>query len=223
METRHTLDEPTVPLQSGSPILIAGPTNCGKTFWVNRLLTSNMFTQPISSILYCYGVYQNFFDQMKSNPMLHRILRFHEGIPTREDMENLSRGGGFHVVVLDDLMEHIVKSQEMQHLFTKFCHHLNISAIFISQNIFQSGPQARTISLNCHVIVLFSNKRDESQIRTFARQIYPTRWRRFIEAYENHMNFEYSYLVVDCTPAHPREIKVRSLIFPGETTVTYNI
>ena len=202
--------------------MVSGPTHCGKTFWVSKLLVNDMFTEPISSILYCYGVYQKFFDHMKSDPALSGKLTFQEGIPTKQDIDELN-DGKFHVVILDDLMEHIVKSQDMQQLFTKYCHHLNISAIFISQNLFQQGPNARTISLNCHVIVLFANKRDESQIRTFARQIYPTKWKRFIQVYETHMNYEYSYLVVDCTPSHPREMKVRANVFPGELTYTYDI
>ena len=120
-------------------------------------------------------------------------------------------------------MEDIVRSSHMQQLFTKFCHHLNISAIFISQNLFQSGPHARSISLNCHIIVLFSNKRDESQIRTFARQLYPKEWHRFLQVYELEMTYEYAYLIIDCMPSHPREIKVRKNIFPGEIPVTYDI
>ena len=213
---------PTVPFQAGSPILVAGPTHCGKTYWVNRLLVNDMFTEPAESILYCYGVYQKFFDQMKSDPVLASKITFQEGMPSREEIEALN-DGKFHILILDDMMEHIVKSQEMQQLFTKNCHHMNISAIFISQNIFQQGPNARTISLNCHVIVLFANKRDESQIRTFARQIYPNHWRRFIHVYETEMNYEYSYLVIDCTPSHPRELKVRTKIFPGELTHTFDI
>ena len=33
-----------------------------------------MFTQPISSILYCYGVYQKYYDEIKIPN-----LEFHEG------------------------------------------------------------------------------------------------------------------------------------------------
>ena len=33
-----------VPFQAGSPIMIAGPTGSGKTFWTNKLLKkSNVF------------------------------------------------------------------------------------------------------------------------------------------------------------------------------------
>lgn len=214
--------QPLVPFQAGSPILVAGPTHCGKTYWVNRLLLHDMFTQPVTSILYCYGVYQDFFQRMKETPSLRSRLRFKKGLPTREELEAM-HDGRFHMVVLDDLMEWIVKSTDMQQLFTKYCHHLNISAVFISQNLFQTGPHARTISLNCHVVVLFANKRDESQVRIFARQLYPTAWKRFMHVYENEMNYPFAYLVIDCTPSYPRDIKVRTGIFPGEVTYTYDI
>ena len=59
---------PVIPFQSGSPIMIAGPTNSGKTVWVNRLLSHDMFTEIPKSILYCYGVFQKFFEEMKTNP-----------------------------------------------------------------------------------------------------------------------------------------------------------
>lgn len=203
-------------------MLIAGPTQCGKTYWVNRLLLNDMFTEPVASVLYCYGVYQDYFRTMKENPSMKMPMRFQKGLPTQTEIEALA-DGRFHIVVLDDLMEVIVKSQDMQQLFTKYCHHLKITAIFISQNIFQPGPHARSISLNVHVVVLFVNKRDESQIRTFARQIYPVRWKRFLQVYEQEMKYEFSYLVVDCTPSHPRDIKIRNNIFPGEITYTYDI
>ena len=48
-----------VPFQSGSAMMAIGPTNCGKIYWINRLLENDMFPHPIASILYCYGVYQD--------------------------------------------------------------------------------------------------------------------------------------------------------------------
>ena len=69
-------------------------------------------------------------------------------------------------------MEKIVKSTEMQELFTKYCHHRNMTAIMVSQNVFQKGPNARTISLNTHIHVLFANKRDEAQISVLAHQLF---------------------------------------------------
>ena len=56
---------PSVPFQAGSPIIILGPTGSGKTYWTHKLLSNEMFTESVSSILYCYGVYQTYFDEMK--------------------------------------------------------------------------------------------------------------------------------------------------------------
>ena len=39
-----------VPFQAGCPIMIAGPTGSGKTFWTNKLLKNQMFTEPVSSV-----------------------------------------------------------------------------------------------------------------------------------------------------------------------------
>ena len=80
--------------------------------------------------------------------------------------------GEFHIIVLDDLMEKIVKSIEMQELFTKYCHHRNMTAIMVSQNVFQKGPNARTISLNTHIHILFANKRDEVQVSILVHQLF---------------------------------------------------
>lgn len=202
-------------------MIVAGPTNCGKTYWVNKFLTFNMFTEKISSILYCYGIWQEKFEEMKENRKIVAPITFHEGLPDKEEIEAVARRGKFNVIVLDDLMDIIVRDLQMADLFTKQCHHLNISAIFISQNIFQPGKFSRTISLNTHLFVIFCNKRDESQITTFARQSFPLKWRKFMLIYQDMMQNPFDYILVDCTPSTPNEIKVRGNIFPGEITYTY--
>ena len=142
------MDTPLVSFQSGSSIMISRPTKSGKTVWTHKLLTYNMFTQPISSIFYCYGVYQKYYDEMKIPN-----LEFHEGLPCLEKVQGL-HDGLFHIIVLDDLIEYIVKSVETQNLFTKYCHHYTITVVFITQNIFAQGPCFRTINMNTHILVL---------------------------------------------------------------------
>ncbi len=204
-----------VPFQAGSPIMVSGPTGSGKTYWTHKLLTHDMFTEPVASVLYCYGVYQDYFDTMNIPN-----LEFHEGLPTLEKVKSL-QDGKFHVIVLDDLMEQIVKSVETQNLFTKYCHHYNISAIFLTQNIFAQGPCSRTININTHILVIFANKRDESQALNLGKQLYPCNSKAFMEAYQDATSTLHGYLVVDCDPKSPRELKLRTHIFPGEETVCY--
>ena len=126
-------------------MMIIGSTNCGKLYWINHLLTKDMFTQPVASILYCYGMYQEFFNTMREDPSIACPICFQEGLPMQQVIDNMYNKH-FHIIVLDDLMEKIVKSVDMQELFTKYCHHKNITAIMVSQNAFQKGPNACTIS-----------------------------------------------------------------------------
>ena len=183
-----------VPFHAGSPIMVAGPTSLGKTYWTHKLLTHNMFTESVASVLYCYGVFQNYFNQMKIPN-----IEFHEGLLTLEKVQSL-HDGSFHVIVLDDLMEYIVKSIEVQNLFTKYCHHYNITVIFLTQNMFTQGPCARTININTHILVLFANKRDESQAMNLGKQLYPCNSKVFMDAYEDATSYLHGYLVIDCDP-----------------------
>ena len=209
------MNTPLIPFHASSPIMISGPTASGKTYWTHKLLTNEMFTEPIASVLYCYGVYQDYY-----NEMTIPNIEFHEGLPTLDKVKSLN-DGQFHVIVLDDLMEYIIKSVETQNLFTKYCHHYNITAIFLTQNIFAQGPCARTININTHVLVLFANKRDESQALNLGKQLYPCNSKIFMEAYEDATSFLHGYLVIDCDPKSPRELKLRTKIFPGEDTICY--
>lgn len=195
---------------AGSPIMVAGPTQCGKTQWVYNLLKKDgMFNEPISSIIYCYGVYQNFYDTMKQEI---KNISFYNGVPSQEVLKEMS-DGKFHVIVLDDLMEHIVRDVQMQMLFTKFCHHYHFTTIFITQNIFEQGRCARSIALNTHILVLFANKRDASQIRQLGKQQCPVQPCAFIEAYEDAISVPYGYLVVDCAPSTHDILRWRTNIF----------
>ena len=209
------MDMPLVPFQSGSPIMISGPTKSGKTVWTHKLLTNNMFTQPISSILYCYGVYQKYYDEMKIPN-----LEFHEGLPSLEKVQSL-HDGLFHIIVLDDLMEYIVKSIETQNLFTKYCHHYNITVVFITQNIFAQVPCSRTININTHILVLFANERDKSQALNLGKQLCPCETKFFMECYKDATSVPFGYLLIDCDPKTPRELKLRANIFPKDQTICY--
>jgi hypothetical protein len=207
---------PLVPFPASSPIMIAGPTGCGKTYWIHKLLHSNMFTEIPKSITYCYGVYQDFFETFNVPN-----LEFIEGLPSLEKVKSL-KDGNFHIVILDDLMEYIVDSVEVQNLFTKYCHHYNITCIYITQNMFAKGNCARNINLNTHIIVLFTNNRDKSQVYNIGKQVLPYQNKAFMEIYLDATKNPYDYLVIDCDPKSLRELQFRTKIFPGEYTVTYN-
>ena len=78
------MNTPLIPFHTGSPIMVSGPTASGKTYWTHKLLTNEMFTEPIASVLYCYGVYQDYY-----NEMTIPNIEFHEGLPTLDKVKSL--------------------------------------------------------------------------------------------------------------------------------------
>ena len=143
--------------KENSSICLIGSTGSGKTRWVYRLISNlpDMFEGPkISKILYCYGVYQSLFDEMQQTVS---NLQFQEGIPSQQDIEALAEGQNHCLLVLDDLMSKVVASETMQDLFCQFCHHKNISVVYLTQNLYQGGKCARTIALNTSALVLMKS------------------------------------------------------------------
>ena len=138
------------------PALVAGPTCCGKSQFVKRLLESGeeMIDGAPENIIWCYGMYQPAYDEMlKTIPN----ITFVEGIPS--DLKSMIDPSIRNLIVLDDMMKELSNDQRITNLFTKGCHHRNLSVIFILQNIFHRGKELRDMSLNCHYLVLFKSPR----------------------------------------------------------------
>ena len=76
--------------------IVAGPTCCGKTRFVFRLIdnASSLISPPPSKTVYFYGEYQQLFDQ---NPR----TEFHQGLPNIEDFDVKE----LTLVIIDDLMQ----------------------------------------------------------------------------------------------------------------------
>ena len=108
---------------------------------------------------------------------------FIEGVPG--DLETLINPSIRNLVVIDDLMHELSNDQRMTNLFTKGCHHRNLSVIFILQNIFHRGKELRDMSLNSHYLVVFKSPRDSSQVNHLARQMFPSHVKYMQEAFED--------------------------------------
>jgi hypothetical protein len=185
---------------------VAGPSQCGKTrFIMDVLQKKNTTIQPFpTKILYCYSDWQdNFNELIETIP----FIEFQEGLPKIESIDI----NEVNLVILDDLMSKCVKDEKILHLFTVGSHHKNTSVIFLSQNIFCQGKHARTISLNCHYLVLFKNPRDPSQISTLGRQIFPKNTNFFDEAFKDAITQPYGYLIVDLKQNSPESLRLRTI------------
>ena len=118
--------------------IVAGPTGCGKTTFVARLLrnASAMIDPPPERITWYYGEWQSAYENLDVPNM-----RLEEGWPTSFDTDG-KRG----LVVLDDLMAET--DGRVTNLFTKKSHHSDTSVIYLVQNLFPKNKESRTISLN---------------------------------------------------------------------------
>ena len=179
--------------------IVAGPTGCGKTTFVARLLrnASAMIDRVPERVTWYYGEWQSAYENLDIPN-----LQLQEGLPKSFD------AGKRNVVVLDDLMDET--DGRVTDLFTKKSHHSNTSVIYLVQNLFSRNKESRTISLNTQYLVVFKNPRDASQITNLAKQMYPGRVKFIQEAFADATSTPYGYLLVDLKQDTPEDLRLHS-------------
>jgi hypothetical protein len=191
--------------------LIAGPTGSGKTEFLTSLLINFKKTidSPIQRLVYCYGVFlKETFDVLK---LTFPFLELINGLPEDLDFDR----GVNNFLILDDLMNDGLNSDIVCNLFSRGSHHLNLSVILISQNLFHQGKNSRTISRNCHYIIYFKNPRDVAQIEHFARQMYPKKSGVLLEACQDATAKPYGYLLIDLRQETKDDCRLRTNVLPS--------
>ncbi|GFX95129.1 uncharacterized protein TNCV_3605881 [Trichonephila clavipes] len=192
------MEFPTI--QHPSSMLISGPSNSGKTYFVKKLLDYEMFKPTPSKIIWCYGAYQTLFDEISN-------VEFIDGLPS--DLSQISNA----LIIIDDLMSELGGDKKLSNLFTKGSHHKNISVIFIVQNLFYKGAEFRTISLNASYMCCFKNVRDKMQMASLAKQMYPSQTKYFQESFKDATSVAYGYLFIDLRPETDEKLRLRTGLF----------
>ena len=184
---------------------IVGPSHSGKTTFVLDLLEHrySVFDCNPNRVIWCYGIYQH-----ELNTTLQK-----KGYILHPDIISVNDIQPYDIIVLDDLFNESRNSQEVTSFFTKAAHHKPCFIIFIMQNLFPPGREARTRSLNTHYYVLFKNPRDKSQVEFLARQILPRNQKALIEIFETATEKAHSYLFLDFTQECPDRLRFRSSLF----------
>ena len=207
------MDDTTFDIRFRHPFtcLIAGPTGCGKTVWLSRLIKHSniLIDPPPENIVWFYGTYQPMYDALLK---IRPDIRFVEDLP--EHFDTYIKSDRRNLFIIDDLMSEV--DARVSQLFTRGSHHKNLSVILVLQNLFQHGKTLRTISLNAHYVVLFKNPRDVSVVSNFARQVSPGCTKFIQEAYQHATSRPYGYLVFDFTPNADDRVRYRTDIMPEE-------
>ena len=192
--------------------LIVGMTGSGKTVLTRELLRHHNILWNTSkqniNILWTYGQWHNLIDVDISE---NSTVKYVSGLPTETEIENFKPD----IVVVDDLLNEMTKDSTFENLFIKKSHHLNISVIFLIQNLFYNAKSMRTISLNCHYIILMKNPRDKTQVTSLARQISPQNMGYFISSYNDATKNAYGYIRIDLTPDTPEEFRLLTDLVPN--------
>lgn len=210
-------------IKPASTLCVCGPSKSGKTYFVSNFIkhAADMFKDGNSpkKILFCYSIHQPMYNEIQE--MCGNRIEFVEGIPEMSKIQEFA-DGEHNLVVLDDMMHQVVKAGNMEKLFTLGSHHLHLSVIFISQNLFQQGKHARTIALNTEYYILYKNPRDSGQINTLAKQLGMSLGNTLKSAYTDAVSIDpYGYIFLDMTQHCPDSLRIRSGVLPSEQTVIY--
>ena len=197
-------------------ILLSGPTGCGKTRFVRRILEERLIEPFPTRLIWVYGEWQDDYDQIKT---IYPEIEFMHGYS--DDIYDSLEPSERNLLILDDQMSEASDSKSLAKLFTKGSHHRNVTILYLVQNMFDQGKSSRTVSLNSHYTVVFRNLRDQSQFRTMARQLLPKNSQWLIDAFTDATLRPFGYLVIDNSPQCDPVFRFRTNILRGEVPTVY--
>ena len=205
------MDYDTFKLYHPFSMLVAGPRGAGESEFAEQLLFLKLYiiTNPPKRIVRFYGRHQP--DLFCSLTEEIPSIEFYKGLPL--NIEVMFDRSKCNICIIDDLMQSASGNQLVENLFTNG-RHLNLSVVFISQNLFYAGKKCRTIYLNSTYIVVFKDPRDQTQIRHLACQMFPSKPKFLQVAYEDATKDPYWYLILDFHPNSPEFARVHGNIFP---------
>lgn len=192
--------------------VVSGPSSSGKTSWIMRFLAhrDQMISPPAKSVLYAYGEFHSHI------PVLERSgIATYPGLPDDQLLNTFEKP---MLLVLDDLM---LSSKEdyLTSLYTKKSHHQMINVVFLTQNLFEKN--LKVARNNSQYVVLMKSPNSALGIKTLGTHLFPGELAYFLDAYNKATERPYGYLLVDMQSSTDSKLRLRTDIFPGETTVAF--
>lgn len=195
-------------LKTPFSLIVAGPSNCGKTTFVIDLLKNEerVIDNKFDYILWFYG------ETFPRNDFLQaRNIKFHQGLP--ESFNNLIDPGKRGLAIFDDLMSECGNNKLITEFFTKRTHHENVSIIFISQNLFHEGRERRNFTKNATYLCIFNSPLDQTIAYNMGRKLMPKNLKAFVNLFTHAVGRPYGYLFIDGHQESPRNAMFRTQMF----------
>ena len=207
-----------------SNLLAVGPTSCGKTSWLKKLVENrDIMCSPVPERMILFykesqPAYTDMERQMNDVDREKRFCKFSHMPESIEDMKyilEMFRRGLPKIVVFDDFLDEV--GLVLKHFFTVLTHHYNCLTVFLCQNMFSAKSELRTLSVNSQYMILFNNPRDRSAVSHLAKQVFPGNVHQLNEAYSAATGERpYGYLLMDFHQRQNNSVRLRSHIFPHE-------
>ena len=179
-----------------------------------------MFTTDFNRIIYCQpeGLLtknQDYFNRLKQE---FTNLELCVGIPNLAAL-NLDFGNLPSLLLIDDLMQSMLNSEEMLDMITKNVHHNNLTVCFTLQNYYATSKYGKSVIRNCQYRVFFYNRIDQRELISISSQI--ANAPNFFNAnfkflFEKFPNEPFHYLLIDGQFRSPMSnMWCRTHIFPN--------
>ena len=211
-ETQHPL-YPEFAFQHPFSMLVVGPTQSGKTDFVEQMLTNPILRFPTdreARVTWFYNHWQPRYEAMERELGSH--IEFERGLPDWSESLQELNPEIHHILVFDDLMNQAVNSPILSRLFTQG-RHRNASVILLMQNMFPKGRYNTDISRNAQYLVLFRSPSDRKQINTIADRIFAENRFKFMQIYSKATSVPYGYVLIDNHPSTAPEDQVVTNVF----------
>ena len=190
-------------------MIIAGPSNCGKTTFVYNLLKNcdRVVDKKFDYVVWFYGQ----TPPNETPSVVEGNIKFINGIPSSFD--EYIQPGLNGLIVFDDLMKECENNSMIGEFFTQRCHHEKLNVIYLSQNLFSDGKERKTLSKNATYLVVFNTPLDQTISHSLARKLMPKNIKTFHDIFTEATKTPHSYLFVDGHQRSPSNIRLRGNIF----------
>ena len=229
-QNRKDFEAPCEHFQFKTPftMVVTGGTMSGKSYFVHQILKNGdkMFvdrksgsdTKPKHVYIH-YGIEQAADHAALAKTIGEDDVSFKEGFPTDEDVKEMKEnsGEGHQLLIMDDLADILSNKsrgkQMLQSLFSKVAHHVNISVIFITQNLYMDGL-LRQVTSNAVYVVFVKSPKTSHELKVYSKQTYGNT--ALADIFEQYLSaIKHSYLLVE--PAVPlNDYSARYGIFPQD-------
>lgn len=193
-----------LPIVTPCVLQCIAPTRGGKSQLIKRLLLNDCFQPAPDKIYVVYSYLQPMYEELLQK--FGSKIQFLQGFSEQLMDQNFYDKSKNNLLIFDDGLTHF--GADLVKIVSETSHHCNLSVLILQQSIFPPSRHAKTINGNCSHVILLSNPRDTNQITCFARQLFGSNARKFIEVYKAATAVPYGYVLINLSPHTPTELRV---------------